>query len=184
MKRVLLAAVTLISVAFVGNANAQTGNTDNVTVNIKLKPIHTLVVNPSQKIVDLVYTTEAQYNSGVFVEEQDHLKIFSTGAFEIKVRTGGNFESNPSGESIEASTVKVTSTAGTTKPSANASYGEKALSNTDQQIVSNTTGGRDLTVNVKYTGAGNDAYINKFSKGRGTEENVFTAQVTYTILAL
>jgi len=184
MKKVILAAVALISVVFAGTAHAQS-KTDNVTVNIKLKPIHTLVVNAGQKIVDLVYTTEDDYNDGVASPVlADHLKIFSTGAFEIQVKTGGNFESNPSGESIDASSVTVTPSAGTTKASTGAVYTEKTLSNSDQQIISNTAGGRDLTVNVKYAGAGADAYINKFSKSRGVSENVFTAQVTYTILAL
>lgn len=183
MKKVILAAVALISVVFAGTAHAQS-KTDNVTVNIKLKPIHTLIVNAGQKEVNLIYTQEKDYEKGVFVEQADHLKIFSTGAFEIKVNTNGDFKSTPAGESIDASSVTVTPSAGSTNPSAGANYHEKTLSNSLQQIISNTTGGRDLTMNVKYTGAGGDAYINKFSKGRGETENVFTAQVTYTILAL
>ena len=182
MKRVILAAVTLISVAFVGSANAQTSG--NVTVNIKLKPIHTLVINAGAT-VDLEYTEKQDYLNGKFVDVANHLKIFSTGGFKINVSSDANFTSNPVGQTIAASTVKVTPTAGTEKPIVGAQYTPTStgLTVNQQEIVSNSAGGRDLTVNVRYTGAGSDDYINKFVATKGNEEHTFTAQVTYTIVA-
>ena len=191
MKKVFLAAVTLISVAFVGTANAQDSNTGTATVNIKLKGIHTLTVNPTQSIVNLEYITKDDYNDGVGVTQANHLKIFSTGAFEIKVKANDNFISSVGSntETINASTVTVT-------PSAGSGDGSKPITGTpnytpqnlgvgeDKEIVSNSTGGRDFTINVNYKGAGADAYLDKFNKSRNSSElNVFTTQVTYTILA-
>lgn len=183
MKRVILAAVTLISVVFAGTAHAQGASTDNVTVNIKLKPIHTILVNSGQKIVDLTYSTKNHYSAGVEAAQADHLEIFSTGAFEVKVKTDGDFKSGS--ESILASSVKVTSSAGTANPiPGSPTYSQDLkLSGSDQSFIKSTTGGRDMKVNVNYKGAGGDDYLNKFSKSRGAAENVFTAQVTYTILA-
>lgn len=184
MKKVILAAVTFISVVLSGNAFAQTATaSDQVTVNIKLKPIHTLVVNSGQKNVDLTYSTKLHYSGGVEAPQADHLEIFSTGAFEVKVKTDGDFKSGS--ESILASSVKVTSSAGTINPiPGSPTYSQDMkLSASDQSFIKSTTGGRDMKVNVNYKGAGGDDYLNKFSKNRGAAENVFVAQVTYTILA-
>lgn len=181
MKKVIFAAVTFITVVFAGTANAQSA-TDNVTVNIKLKPIHTIVVNSGQKTVDLVYSTPTHYNAGVNVDQADHLDIFSTGAFEVRVKTDGDFKDGS--ETIAANSVKVTPSAGTNNPiSGSPTYTPVDLSGSDQSFIKSATGGRNLKVNVNYKGAGSDAYLNKFSKSRGASENVFTAQVTYTILA-
>lgn len=181
MKKVIFAAVTLVSVIFAGTANAQTA-TDNVTVNIKLQPIHTIVVNSGQKTVNLTYTTKDHYDQGVNVDQADHLEIFSTGAFEVRVKTNGDFKSGS--EAIDANTVKLTPSAGTTKAiSGSPTYTAVNLSGSDQPFIKSSAGGRDMKVSVNYKGAGSDEYLNKFSKSRGASENVYTAQVTYTILA-
>lgn len=184
MKKVILAAVTLISVAFVGTANAQTAS-DNVIVNIKLRPIHTLVVNVSQKPVDLVYTTKNDYNTGVNSGAlSDHLTVFSTGGFVVNVKSGGDFTHTASGEKIDAESVSVLAANGTAAPAGGTlTYTEQSLSVTEKEIIKSTVGGRDKNFNVTYKAAGADAYINKFDKDRGASENVYTATVTYTILA-
>jgi hypothetical protein len=57
----------LLSFAFLGFAtvNAQT----YVTLNVKLKPVQTLVVNPAQTTVDLVYDSKAKY-AGVYLQNK------------------------------------------------------------------------------------------------------------------
>lgn len=185
MKRVILAAVTLVSVVFAGTANAQSA-TDNVTLNINLKPIHTILVNSGQKTVNLTYSTPAHYLAGVGENQLDHLEIFSTGAFVVNVKTGGNFLAS-NGGTIAASgnsTVLVTPAAGTANPiPGSPTYSPIGLTSSDQQLIKSATGGRNMKVSVNYKGAGSDEYLNKFSKTHGVDENVFTAQVTYTILA-
>ena len=184
MKKVFLAAVTLISVAFVGTANAQTPASATVTVNIKLTPIHTIQVTGDQS-VDLVYNSEAKYSSGATSMKNDQLQIFSTGAFEVKVKstafdnTGGQQTST-----IDASTVKVTASRGTGNNLSLSTPPTVALSSGEQTFIESTVGGRDLKFNVNYEGAGGDAYINKYSKYyNAPAENVYTATVTYTLMA-
>lgn len=179
MKKVIFAAVTFTSLIFVGTANAQ--STANVTVNIKLQPIHTIIVNGTQGVVNLTYISKDDYNDGVNVDQTDHLEIFSTGAFEVKVKTDGDFES--ASNSILASSVLLTPTAGSVAIGGSPTYSPRTLSASDQSFIKSGTGGRDMKVSVNYKGAGADAYINKFKKVDGAGENVFTAQVTYTILA-
>jgi hypothetical protein len=178
MRNVFISAIVVV----LSTVGALAQATDNVTVNIKLQPIHTLVVNSGQKAVNLVYSTKNHYNEGVSVDQADHLEVFSTGAFEIRVKTDGDFKSGS--EAVEASSVKVTSSAGTSKAlTGSPTYSAINLSNVDQALVKSATGGRDVKVNINYKGAGTDTYLNKFSKARGASENVYTAQVTYTIVA-
>lgn len=179
MKKVIFAAVTFISLIFVGKANAQ--SSANVTVNIKLQPIHTIIVNGTQGTVNLTYSSKTHYDAGVDVTQADHLEIFSTGAFEVSVKTDGAFEGTS--QSIDATSVQLTPSAGTAPISGTPTYSQVNLSGTNQSLIKSATGGRDRKVSVNYKGAGGDAYLNKFSKADGAGENVFTAQVTYTILA-
>ncbi|WP_367913825.1 hypothetical protein [Leadbetterella sp. DM7] len=183
MKKTILAAVTLISVVFVGTANAQT--TADVTVNIKLQPVYTLVVNPGQNTINLVYTTKNDYANGVSsLAQANHLTVFSTGGFVINAKTGGDFTNAKDAEVIEASTVSVVATDGSAAPvGGDLTYTKQNLSNSDKQIIKSTKGGRDKNFNITYEGAGDDAYINMFSKGRDASENVYKATVTYTIVA-
>lgn len=184
MKRVILAAVTLISIAFVGNANAQTPASANVTVNIRLKPIHTIQVTGDQT-VDLVYDSEAKYNSGVSSLKNDQLSIFSTGAFEIKVKSTA-FENTGGAQSntIDANTVKVTGSKGSGNTLTLSTPPTVELTGSDQVFIESAKGGRDLKFNVNYEGKGGDAYINEYSKHYNTAaENVYTATVTYTLMA-
>ena len=86
MKRIIVASLIM----FAGiTAQAQTAPvTDNVTLNVKLHPIQTLVVNESQKTVDLDYKTEVDYATGVSSKVLvDHLTVYSTGGFKVTVRS-------------------------------------------------------------------------------------------------
>lgn len=58
---------------------------NSVTLNVNLYPIQTLMVNTSQKEVNLEFKTREDYRNGVVSEQQDHLTIYSTGGFQVKV---------------------------------------------------------------------------------------------------
>ncbi|GAB3413447.1 hypothetical protein [Niabella aquatica] len=181
MKRTLI-----LSAAFFGFATAsqaQSTNTDNVTLNVKLNPIQTLIVNQSQKEVNLEYTTVAQYANGVSAAQADHLKIYSTGGFQVKVKSSGSelttSKTGPAGN-INANTIQIVPTAGT-KAVSNAQYTASPLSADEKVIVSATTGGVDKSVNIEYKGAGADAYINNYVAGQNPTK--YTTTVTYTIIA-
>lgn len=184
MKKVFLAAVTLISVAFVGNANAQTTDSKNVTVNIKLQPIHTLVVTTGQENINLTYANKNDYNDGVTSTQNNHLTIFSTGGFVVNVKALTKFTNSALGSTpIDENTVTVTASNGSDN-TLSATTPSIQLGLSDQLFIQSATGGRDKKFNVAYKGAGGDTYINKYDKDfNGAAENIYTATVTYTLMA-
>lgn len=159
--------------------------TDNVTLNVKLNPIQTLVVNTNQKVVDLNYVSKADYANGVTSTNDNHLTVYSTGGFQVKVKTAtvtldNTVAGTTSGGVINASSIKVTPSAGTNGLTS-ATYTEKSLTNEDQTIVSSIVGGVDTNISVAYKGAGAEAYLNNYVAGQNP--TIYTTQVTYTIIA-
>ena len=175
----ILASLGMI---FATAANAQ----DNkVTLNVRLNPIQTLVVNAQQKIVNLDYSTTDHYANGVSSTQDNHLKVFSTGGFEVKVKSSGSELTKTAqggNGNIDASTVKLTALAGTQEALANATYSQPlALSATEGTLVTSTKGAVNKNIGVKYEAAGANAYIDKYVAG--TTPTVFTTELTYTIVA-
>lgn len=170
----------LIMLAGVLTAQAQVS--DNATVNVKLYPIQTIVVNPDNKVVNLDYQTTTDYQDGVNVDKKDHLKIYSTGGFEVNVSAAGDLTSIDATKNISAADIKITASAGTVNPltsTTSNTYKSINLSNTNQLLVDNATGGVNKTVSVNYAAAGADAYVDKFINGENP--TVYTTTVTYTI---
>ena len=115
MKKFILA-----SFAFLGFATVSAQN-NTVTLNVKLKPIQTLLVNPAQKIVDLIYTTAADYSGGVSSTQADHLTVYSTGGFEVKVK-GANANIVNGSKNIAANTITITASNGANNSVTGATY--------------------------------------------------------------
>lgn len=179
----LTAAFIICGLVCVNGVNGQTptGN-DQVTVNIKLNPIQAIVVNASQEQVDLVYTTVEDYKdgktSGVLSK---HLTVYSAGKFVVNVKAGTKFI-DTEGNTIEAGdvTVKLTPSEGT----AIGSEKSVTLSTDDQALITTTTGGGNgLEYDVEYdnTAGGNYQYTPKYTITSG--EQVYTATITYSIIA-
>lgn len=176
-----IAALIICGLVCVNSVKAQTSG--DVTVNIKFTPIQSIMVNPAahHQIVDLVYATKDDYAYGVTAERNNHLEIFSTGGFEVKVSTDGDFtRTETGGGTIDADDVTVKADFGTSTEIG--SFTEVALSTTPATLITATKGGRALKYNVTYnnTAGASDAYINKYKKADGTV-SVYTAKVTYTI---
>ena len=55
-----------------------------VTLNIKLHPIQTLVINQAK--VDINYSTKEDYTNGVTIQEPEHITVYSTGGFTVQVK--------------------------------------------------------------------------------------------------
>ncbi|MHA6727005.1 hypothetical protein ACX3PU_02955 [Chryseobacterium sp. A301] len=167
-------------------ANAQT--TATATVNVRLHPIQTIIVNPSNQNVNLDYNTEADYLNGVDATQADHLTVYSTGAFAVTVKSDTDkLKSTATGvtEDIEASDIFVTASAGTTNAleATGVTY-EPAVSlkTTPTALFSSTIGGVNKNVNVNYAAKGDlDAYVNKYFNVENP--TVYTTTVTYTIAA-
>lgn len=175
----LLVVGVLLSV---NSIKAQEGsNTGDVTLNIKLSPIQTLVVNAGQTTVNLEYKTKADYSGGVSANEANHLEIYSTGAFEIKAKASTSTLNNTNiGQGMDVNTVTIIPTAGTNSL-ADADYTTTSLSAEAQTIISSTTGGVANNFNIEYKGKGGDAYVNYYNNAENP--TVYTTIVTYTIAA-
>lgn len=172
MKQFLLAATGLLAFA--------TTKAQNVTLNVRLKPIQTLVVNSGQQTVNLDYVTTADYADGVSANNTDHLSIYSTGGFQVKVKSDQAAMQNGN-KSIQVNTIQIKATAGTHAID-NAQYEQNVqLSNTEQTIVSATNGAVNKTINVEYKGAGGEAYLDNYIANY--DPTVYTTQLTYTIVA-
>lgn len=182
-----IAALILCGLVCVANVNANTGGTsaqsNPVTVNIKFKPIQSIVVNEAQKTVDLVYGTKEDYANGVSRKMDDHLEVFSTGGFVVSVASNGNFKNNvatDNAEDIDASDVQIIAEKGT--GAKDATFTPVNLKESGQALIASDKGGNSLKYNITYNNqAGADhAYIDKYFHGNA--ETVYTAQVTYTIV--
>ena len=180
---ILVASVIISGILNVSGVFARDVKSDQVTLNIKLQPIQTITVNSGQKNVDIVYSSIEDYANGVSVTQNDHLEVFSTGGFQVKVNTGGDFWYGT--ESISSTDVRISATKGSVKNDATTFAAETGLNHSETNLLTSTKGGRKLKFNVTYNNkaAGdNDAYI-LAEKANGENETVYTATVTYTIAA-
>lgn len=155
-------------------------NSDQVTVSLKFKPVQSISVN--QKEVDFVYESETDYSREVTsVTHTKHLKVFSTGGFEVKV-IASDFTSENTNFTIPVEHVSVTATA--SDDTEYAFIGEtQALDNAETMIIKSSKGGTALEFDVKYenTSDSSGAFINGYD-GKHEEEIVFTTTVTYFIV--
>lgn len=176
MKKIIIASFLVLGFVKVS------AQTNTVTLNVKLSPIQTLLVNTAQKTVNLEYSTTANYKDGVTSTNADHLSIYSTGGFEVKVKSASAALNNAaSGKNIEANTIGIKATAGSVAVTG-AQYSQNVkLSATETTIVTSSTGGVDKKINIDYIGAGADAYINNYIAGQNP--TVYTTELTYTIVS-
>lgn len=172
MKKFIFTALTLVGFAA---ANAQT-----VTLNVRLKPIQTLIVNTAQKTVNLDYSTRDDYANGVTSSNADHLTIYSTGGFQVKVKSATAALQNGS-KSIQANTIQVKASAGT-DPVNGAQYAALTpLSATETTLVTSSVGGVDKKISIDYKGSGANAYLDNYVANQNP--SVYTTELTYTIIS-
>ena len=188
MKRITILATILLASVSVAMAQwitplATTSNaSDQVTLNVELHPIQTLFINSSQEKVDLEYKLTTDYSAGVSSLQEDHLKIYSTGAFIVQVQSATNDIVRAGGaETISASTIKVKAELGSTNSLAGQTMAEVSLSTTPTNLINSGVGGVDRNFNVTYSGLDLNGYLNNYFN----DENptVYTTTVTYTIAA-
>lgn len=183
MKNMKKFAVLVCLFVIAGTSALMAQSSANATLNVRLHPIQTIVVNPAQNIVNLDYVTETDYASGVSSEQKDHLTVYSTGAFVVKANSSSStLESNHQDvtENIDASDIVIRPEQGSNQLSG-ATFTTINLSDQAQSIISNSTGGVDRTFNINYAGAGANSYVNKFFNVENP--TVYTTTVIYTIEA-
>lgn len=143
----------------------QAQQSDNVTLNIILRPIQTITVNPLQKTVDLVYDSAEKYESGTTSSQNEHLEIFSSGGFAVQV-SGTPFEMDGD--------IKII--ADPVQPNPTYSFTSVDLSQTPTDLIVGGRGGRQK-FNVTYDNSGGaNKYFDK-------EYKTYTSEITYTITA-
>lgn len=172
MKNLIIASFILLGLSTV--------NAQNVTLNVKLKPIQTLVVNANQKTVDLEYSSKDDYKDGVTSTNTDHLNIYSTGGFQVKVKSASASMANGN-KKIEANSIQIAASAGS-EAIAGATYSSNVkLSTAESTLVSSTVGGVDKKITIAYKGAGANAYLDNYIAGQNP--TVYTTELTYTIIS-
>ena len=157
------------------------GQSDNVTLNIRLFPIQIIEVNPSQEVIYLDYETTTDYANGVGLEQADHLNMYSTGGFVVKVSSREANLTSENGEVIPASDIIITPRQGILNPLIGATFNSATLSSEATTIISNNTGGINKTFGIHYQAKGNNEYVNKYiDTGSPT---VFSSNIIYSIEA-
>lgn len=172
MKKFIFTALALVGF---GALSAQT-----VTLNVRLKPIQTLIVNTAQKTVNLDYSTRDDYANGVTSTNADHLTIYSTGGFQVKVKSASAALQNGA-KTIQANSIQVKASAGT-DPVNGAQYAALTpLSATESTLVTSSVGGVDKKISVEYKGAAANTYLDNYVAGQNP--SVYTTELTYTIIS-
>lgn len=166
-------------------------NSDQVTVNLKFKPVQSISVKTDQKEVNFVYDSEEDYLGGVtLATHEKHLKVFCTGGFEVKVKASNeNFVSGNNNLTIPVNHVSVKATASAGNPITNyTSIGTpQPLDDVETMIIKSSEGGTALEFDVKYdnTGDSDGAYINGYNSQHVADgATVFTTTVTYSIVTI
>ncbi|HJD86961.1 hypothetical protein OBK20_02800 [Empedobacter falsenii] len=177
-----LAFILTIFCALVsGMALAQ--KTASATLNVKLYPIQTILIG-TDNTVNLEYQTKEDYSNGVTKTMNDHLIVYSTGGFAVKVKSENEnlvFTKGSTTDNISANTINLQATLGTGNVLNSSSFSKVVLDKSDKNLISSTVGGTDLKFNVAYNGKGNNDYVNKYYNVENP--NVYTTTVTYTIEA-
>lgn len=162
-------------------ANAQA--TGDVTLNVNLYPLQSIVVNPT-KTVDLDYKTSADYLGGVSKTETNHLTVFSTSAFDIKVKTANTALTSAAAGStaIPLNDIKIVATQGTAGTTSNllTFTGTPVTLSATEQVIGGSTAAGSGNIDVKYAAAGNNDYL---SRVVGAAKTTYTANLTYSIIA-
>lgn len=149
-------------------------------LNINLYPVQSIEVNSASSTVNLDYKTVDDYKNGVSVTKMDHLKIFSTGAFAIKVKSETPTLTNAEGgNGINTSDITMTASQSASNTSDGFTSTPVKLSTVDAELLSSVKGGTNKTFNVKYAASGNDEYINKRISTQ--TPTIYNTQVVFSI---
>ncbi|MEG0187803.1 hypothetical protein [Algoriella sp.] len=153
------------------------------TLNVKLYPIQTIVIG-GNNTVNLEYKTKDNYLNGVTSDMKDHLVVYSTGGFAVKVKSENEdlvYTKDALTSKIAANTINLQATLGTGNALNASTMNNVVLSNENKNLISSNVGGTELKFNVAYNGKGNNDYVNKYYNVE--TPNVYTTTVTYTIEA-
>ena len=165
----------LLIIACLVSLTLQAQKSASVSLNIKLHQIQTLIINPSQETVTLDYQTKSDYENGVTSKQADHLSVFSTGGFEIKVKAN---DLTNNGRSISAQDVLIQPYDGSNTLSG-VTYQSINLNSSETLIISSDKAGVDKTFSVDYSAKGDFKYLDLYRYS--DIANAFSTTVIYLI---
>lgn len=152
-------------------------------LNVRLYPIQTIEIS-GEKSINLDYVTKENYASGVTKSMNDHLTVYSTGGFAVKVKSESDNLTYAKGKDkheIDLNTITINASKGTSNDLAEAEFAPVTLSKEYKDLITSTVGGSKLNFNVDYQGQGSNNYINKYYSVESP--NVYNTTITYTIEA-
>lgn len=156
-------------------AQVQNGS---VRLNVVLSQVQSLTVNQSQGQVDLRFSRKEDFRDGVDINERNHLNVFSSGRFVVKVSAQSDLQ-RPGGRAIPASTIAVTpmATGGITQVPGMTTANNVSLSPRESRTIikSPTHGTIATSFDVLYHASGEGYAL--------LDNGTYSATVVYTIEA-
>ncbi|TDQ73399.1 hypothetical protein [Sphingobacterium yanglingense] len=173
MKALLTTLLLLIMASW--TVNAQT----NVRLNIVLNHVQNLTIHPDQNAVTLTYNDLEDYRRGVEVVKNSHLTVFSTGAYEVKVKLANEEFVKLGGQPTDRllmPQIKIKARPVIADQQVVLTTGE--LSAAGGRIISSDKPAFDAIYDVTYQGPGGEELIRYAEKNKTV---VFTNDVLYSI---
>lgn len=168
----------LLTALFAKNLTAQSEGA--AVLNIVLHPVQTLMINAADQTVNLEYRTREDYSSGVSLNKENHLQIYSTGGYVIRIKTADpRLQSTANiAAAIDAGDITVTASKGTTIGYESFISAPVLLSTSYVELISSAVGA-SKAFNINYTAKGDNKYLNLFTKNQNP--TVYSTQVVYSI---
>jgi hypothetical protein len=154
---------------------------ESVRVNVVLHRVQNLTVNPAQQTTTLTYKTLDDYQNGVEVLQKEHLNVFSTTGYVVKVRLADpRYTQVIAGneEQADMPAIRVSARSAAAQPLTELT--PQFAGATNETIISNRSASMNEVFDVLYQGPGNNA-MSRFVKGAEVTELFNT--VLYSIEA-
>ncbi|SFS61063.1 hypothetical protein [Sphingobacterium wenxiniae] len=151
----------------------------SVSLNIVLRPVLNLTVNPQQMTTTLAYNTLEDYRNGVEVINKEHLTVSATGPYEVNVQfiqpeflqTTGQVEKTMYLPQIKVTAIPI-------EPDGGIQLQTATITTENQSIISSSSPILNKVFDVSYRGPGEEYFLDYISS---TEAAQFSNTVLYSI---
>ena len=184
MKKIILFAAILFTGISVVKAQNEVRSSSNLT--LKLSPVQSITVVKNDGDL-LEYKSVADYSGdGVESTGKTTINVSSAGGYTVRVSADQFTTTN--GGTLDLGTINVTATAldgkATGTPQA-ATLVQAVATNPliGSTLIVGASGGLDMKYNIKFKGAGDNAYLDVYNQGANNVTQEYTTTVYYTIAA-
>ncbi|SKC03240.1 hypothetical protein SAMN05660841_03752 [Sphingobacterium nematocida] len=150
----------------------------NVRLNIVLNHVQNLTIHPDQNEVTLTYNDLQDYKRGVEVVKNSHLTVFSTGAYEVKVKLANEEFVKLGGQPTDRLQMPNIKVKASPVGDQQVSLATGELSVGGSKIISSDRPAFDAIYNVTYQGPGGEELIRYAEKNKTV---IFTNDILYSI---